>query len=833
MILSHQKMQYIAMREIFIGLIVFFMSTGIYGQQFGRESVPPTAKNGSLQGEVLVKDDGPLEYANVALYSRKDSSLLTGTVTNADGTFELKKVPFGKYYVEIDFIGFRKKVIPDVTVNPDNRNENLGTLYLSETSQDIEGVEVTASRPQVSYQVDKKVINVDEDYTSQGGSAVQVLESVPSIQVDIEGNVELRGSANFRVLKDGKPTVLDGSDVLQQIPSSMIDDIEIITNPSAKYDPEGTAGIINVIMKKGRQSGLNGMIKASAGTNNAYDANANLNYRLTDKLNLITNLSYRDFNFAMEGVSERANFSGDTTSYIDQIMDNTMGRSGYSFEGGIEYNFTKSSSLSLIGDVGSFGFGRGGNTKTETYTEPGTNHNYEQTSNESDMNRNYYNFNLDYQNRFDKEDHELSASVSLRGGDHEDINSREEYQTDSDWDKISDDPFRQKIEQTTSGNRVRTKLDYTHPVSEEGRLETGYQGRYHIRNQDYLLKNYQNGQWLINEDFTNDADYKRMIQALYATYSDQMLGVDYQLGARGEYTNRLLEQQILNETYRIERFDFFPTVHVTKRFSGGDQIFASYSRRIRRPRGWFIDPFKSYMDQYNVRQGNPALEPEYTDSYEMGYKTNWGKSFITVEGYYRQTNNEITRIQQPGEGNIMIHTFDNLSRGSSLGMEFSLNTSLYKWWNINVSGNFYKYSIDGEEVAGENISRRSNNWSANLNNTFRLPSGTRIQLMARYNSPSVTAQGEREGFLMTNAAIRHSFLDDKLTFNLSGRDLLQSMNREMTSAGPGFETYRFMKREAPIVNFSVSYTINNYERDRQRGGEPQDQEFEGIEQQMY
>ena len=163
----------------------------------------------------------------------------------------------------------------------------------------------------------------------------------------------------------------------------------------------------------------------------------------------------------------------------------------------------------------------------------------------------------------------------------------------------------------------------------------------------------------------------------------------------------------------------------------------------------------------------------------------------------------------------------------------SLNTSLYKWWNINVSGNFYKYSIDGEEVAGENISRRSNNWSANLNNTFRLPSGTRIQLMARYNSPSVTAQGEREGFLMTNAAIRHSFLDDKLTFNLSGRDLLQSMNREMTSAGPGFETYRFMKREAPIVNFSVSYTINNYERDRQRGGEPQDQEFEGIEQQMY
>ncbi|MFW5945161.1 MAG: outer membrane beta-barrel family protein, partial [Bacteroidota bacterium] len=534
-----------------------------------------------------------------------------------------------------------------------------------------------------------------------------------------------------------------------------------------------------------------------------------------------------------EGISERANFNGDTTSYFDQIMDNTMGIGGYSFEGGIEYNFTESSSLSLIGDVGSFGFERGGSTKTETYTEPGTNHNYELASNTSDMNRNYYNINLDYQNRFDKEDHELSASVSLRGGDHEDFNRRGEYQTDSDWDKNSDDPFRQRIEETTPGNRIRTKLDYTHPVSEEGKLETGYQGRYHIRNQDYLLKNYHNGQWLIDDDFTNDADHTRIIQALYATYSDQMMGIEYQLGARGEYTNRLLEQQIMNETYRIERFDFFPTVHLTRRFSGGDQAFASYSRRIRRPRGWFIDPFKSYTDRYNVRQGNPALEPEYTDSYEMGYKTNWGKSFVTVEGYYRQTNNEISGIQQPGEDNIMIHTFDNISRENSLGMELSVNTSLYKWWNINVSGNFYKYSIDGEEVAGENISRRSNNRSAHLNNTFSLPSGTRIQLMARYSSPSVTAQGQREGFFMTNAAIRHSFLEDKLTLNVSGRDLLQNMNREITSAGPDFETYRFMEREAPIINFSISYTINNYERDRRRNEGSPDDEFEGGEQQMF
>ncbi|MFP4621835.1 MAG: TonB-dependent receptor domain-containing protein [Bacteroidales bacterium] len=821
------------MRSVLFGLILVFLASGVYAQPGGGQG-PTEGKAGSIQGEVFVEDDGPLEYANITLYKKGDSSLVTGTVTDADGNFELDKVPFGRFYLEVDFIGFRKKIIPDIAINPKNSNEKLGTLYLQETTQDIEDVEVTANRPQVTYKVDKKVINVDEDYSAEGGSAVRVLENVPSIQVDIEGNVELRGSSNFRVLIDGKPSPLDdGSEALQSIPAGMIENIEIITNPSVKYDPEGTAGIINVIMKEGRQAGLNGRVKASVATNNAYDANANLNYRLNDKINLITNLSYRDFNFDMEGISERINFSGDTTSYIDQIMDNTMGRGGYSFEGGIEYNFSENSSLSVTGDVGSFGFKRGGTTHTKSYTDPNTNRNFELTSNESDMTRNYHNVNLDYQNNFDKDNHELSASLYLRGGDHEDINKREEYLTDSEWNKISNDPFRQREEETSSGNQVRAKLDYTWPLSGGGKLETGYQGRYHTRNQDYRLQKYHKEQWVTDEAFTNDADHSRMIQALYGTYSDKLLGIEYQLGMRGEYTNRFLDQQTMNETFRIERFDLFPSVHLTKRFSKKDQLFASYSRRIRRPRGWFIDPFRTYMDQYNVRQGNPELEPEYTDSYEMGYKKTFGSSFATLETYYRKTNNEISRIQKPGEGNLMIHTFDNISQEHSMGMELSLNTSIYKWWNLNVSGNFFLYSIDDEEILGENISRSSNNWSANLNNTFRLPTGTSIQIMARYRSPSVTAQGQREGFLMTNLGIRHSFLEDKLTLNVSGRDLLQSMNREVTSSGPGFETYRFMEREAPIVNFSVSYTINNYERDRRRDEEAPDEEFEGGEQQMY
>ena len=270
-------------RTFWIVTILMVFTVNAMGQGArGLSEARPDMK-GSVNGKIMVAGDGPLEYANVALYRMRDSSLVTGTVTDSEGLFTLNDVPLGIYYLELNFIGFKKKVLPGVKVLPSDRNQDIGTVYLEEATQQIEGVQVTADRPQVQYKVDKKVIHVDQHYSAQGGSAVQVLENIPSIQVDIEGNVELRGSSSFRVLIDGKPTVLEASEALQQIPASMIENIEIITNPSAKYDPEGTAGIINVIMKKEREPGLNGILKASAGTNDAYDASANLTYRLDRK----------------------------------------------------------------------------------------------------------------------------------------------------------------------------------------------------------------------------------------------------------------------------------------------------------------------------------------------------------------------------------------------------------------------------------------------------------------------------------------------------------------------------------------------------------------------
>jgi outer membrane receptor protein involved in Fe transport len=816
------------MRKNIICIVAgIILSLSVHGQDGLKGGNAQQSKKGMITGRVFVQGDGAMEYANVALYKGRDSSLVTGTVTNTEGKFELRKIPFGLYYLEVDFIGFKKKTISGIAINRNTPQQALGRLFLQETSQNIEGVEVTASRPQVRYQVDKKVIQVDQDYTAQGGSAVQVLESVPSIQVDIEGNVELRGSSNFRVLIDGKPSVLDGSEVLQQIPAGMIETIEVVTNPSVKYDPEGTAGIINVIMKEGGGPGLNGMVRASGSTSGSLEGGVNLNYALTERLNLSSSIQYRDFQFDMTGLDQRENFGSDTTSYIDQSMENAMNRKSYSIEAGLDYSITKSSSISLSGGLGSFGFGREGTIQTDIYTNPVSNNTYEKTRSLFDLENDYYDVNLDYQKHFDSKEHKINASLYYSGSENQDINTSKIAQTDENWEPVTTGMNQFRTHETGNENQLRTKIDYVLPTS-VGKLEAGYQGRYNQQNYHYTLQNKEEGQWIDKENAMNDAVFSRQIQALYTTYSGKLMGVDFQLGIRGEYTDRLLKQQTLDEHYRIHRFDLFPSAHFTKRFSQKDQVFASYSRRINRPGSWYLDPFRRFRDQYNARTGNPGLKPEYTDSWETGYKKIIGKTVTTLEAYHRNTTNGITRIQQPADDELMIHTVENIQRVESTGLEFSMNAPIYKWWNLTLTGNFYRYSIHGDVVEAD-VLQTGNHWNARYSSVFKLPTGTRVQLTGNYRGPTITPQGEREGFFMAGAAIKQSLIKDQLSLTVNGMDLFQGRKREMMLSGSGFENYILRQRESPVITFSLSYTINNYKNGKRKDND-REKEYEGIEQ---
>jgi len=802
---------------------LLFASIKSHGQRGHGGSHSP---QGTIKGVAIDEQaQSPIEYVNVVLFKAKDSSMVDGTVTDMDGRYSLDKVAFGKYYLEFDFIGFRKKIVEDVTITPQSQTYTTDTIYLEQAAHEIEGVEVTGDRVDVEHKVDKKVINVGQDYSAQGGSAVEVLENVPSVEVDIEGNVELRGSGSFRVLINGKPSVLEGSDALQQMSASRIKSIEIITNPSAKYDPEGTAGIINVITKKQKEKGLNGQVRATAGTKDKYDASVNLNYQI-GKFNFFGSFDYRDFNFDMDGRSERELYSenSDTTTFIDQDVNRSMERSGYSFKTGFDYQLTESSTVSLSGKLGNFGFGHDMKRKTTRSIIPGdTPANYSLSNSDFLIDHDYYSLSFDYQNKFDKEGHKLDGSVYYSNSSSDDENQWASEITNSKWEVTSENYKEQNIE-SGDEDELQVKLDYTKPTS-QGKLEAGYMGSYDYSDNQYEVERFINNDWTSIDSLYNSYEYDRLIHALYTTYHSKIIGIDYKLGLRGEYTNRELSQNIMDKTYKVDRFDVFPSAHFSKKITKGEQVFLSYSRRVRRPRSWYLDPFPRQSDQYSKRIGNPDLDPEYTDSYELGYKKSFNKSFFSIESYYRRTTDEIDRIRTRGENDEMLRTFKNLDTETSFGLESMINTSLFKWWDLNANARLYRYSIEGN-ITEQDVSAKSNNWNARMTNTFKLPTSTRIQLMAGYRGPSATSQGEREGFLMSSAAIKQSMLNKKMNITLSVRDLFQTMKHEMTSEGEYFREYNRFERESPIFRLSISYSFNNYKA-KKRGVNGAEEDFEG------
>ena len=799
--------------------ILFIVSFGLFISVFSQRPEGPgkdfstMPAEGIITGTILEKGtEQPMEYANIVLYSIMDSSIVAGTVTDDNGNFKLNNVRFGKFYAIANFIGFNKTLIQDIRINPKQKEVNLGTIYLEAASTSLEGVEIVADKSHVEYKIDKKIINVSQDIMAQSGTAIAVLENTPSVQVDIEGNVSLRGTSNFQVLIDGRPSVLQGSDALQQIPASTIEQIEIITNPSAKYDPDGVGGIINVVLKKQKQPGVNGIVNASLGTGNKYKIDALLNYR-KEKFNVFGGVDLNYNEFKMKGYTKYEAFLTDTTSYRDSDRNGKMNRNGLSLKAGMDYFISEKSTLSFSGQYGGYGFGRDFTSTSSLWTSPESISEYTMSESESNRDGRYYNVNLDYITKFKKQGHqiEFQGYFSNRTGD--DQEEEVDYITDANWNNIGSDPETIRTTEDENNDEYRVKADYTNPIGEEGRVEAGYQSRFDYENEKYTFEDfdYTINDWVQNDLYTSEVDFKRNIHALYATFSDTKGSWGYQVGLRGEYTDREIKNVKSEDGYVIDRLDYFPSLHLSKKFEGEHQVLASYSRRIERPDGRELDPFVSYMDPYNIRQGNPALEPEYIDSYELGYQKRIEKSFISLETYYRINTNKITRISTLQDDGIMLHTYQNLNKDYSLGAELMVNADITKWFLINASINMFDYRLEGT-IENEDVSAQSFNWDSRLNATFKFKHDFRLQFTAFYNGPTVTAQGEREGFYTANSALRKDFFNKKLSTTLSVRDMFATAKREMTSSGPGFSSYDNYRREAPIITLNLSYTINNYKK---------------------
>ncbi|MCF8304389.1 MAG: TonB-dependent receptor [Bacteroidales bacterium] len=811
---------------ILLGLLLMFNFSMAQRPGHRGSGVRPT---GTIEGQVFDDQTGnPLQFANIAAYRHKDSTLVTGAIADSTGKFKLKQVPFGLYYLEANFIGYKKQVIDEIKVFPRNRNVTIDKIYLKPSAQNLEGVDISAERNRIEYQIDKKVVNVSKDLNASGGTAVDVLENVPSIEVDIDDNVTLRGSSSFKVYIDGKPTVLEGNDLLKQIPASNIKQIEIITNPSAKYDPDGVGGIINIVMKKEQKGGLNGVVNASVSNNNSYSGDFLLNYK-TGKFNIFAGADYRNHEHGGQSTSERETyFHPDSTFYYFSKGDRSRNRDGYSFQGGFDYHLNDNHTLSLSGRGGRYGFGFDSETRIHSYVNDLLEEKHAYNENVFERSGDYYRITGNYQWKIDDKGQELMAMAYYSSGDDEEEENQVEFTAGPEYEimkGINPDKIRSTEEENS--NQIRFKVDYTLPLKNQGRFEAGVQSRTRQEDADYDFTFYDHvaDEWITNPDFSSTYDFDREIYSAYTTFANSWGLLSYQLGFRGEYTDRQITKTT-GESYVIDRWDWFPTVHLSTELDDKHKLQASYSRRINRPRGWFLDPVMSYMDKYSLRQGNPGLEPEYSNSYELSFMRRIKSGFINLEGYYRKTLNEITRLQSPYDQQTMLMTFENLNSEESLGLELMLNSDITKWWKLNLSGTFYHFQVN-DEIEGQDISRESDNWRTRMNSTFDLTKSTRLQASIYYNAPSVTIQGERSGFFFTSMAVRQDMLQNKLSLTLRMRDLFNTMEHEFIADQPTYYTYNKRDREWPVVRFSVSYKINDYKRERDRM--PDEDPSEGME----
>ncbi len=771
---------------------------------------------GQISGQVIdASTKEQIEYATIAIYHKRNNELSGGTISQKNGKFFLEKLKPGKYDVKISFLGYEELTIEDVMVNMDEPIVNLHKIKLKPNMQNLEEVVIDGSAPRIDYKIDKKVINVSKQITSISGSAVDVLENVPSIKVDIEGNVSLRGSTGFTVLIDGRPSVLDANDALQQIPASTIDNIEIITNPSAKYDPDGTAGIINIITKKNKLQGFSGIVNANLGIDSKYGGDFLLNYKKRN-LNIFFGADYNVRNHPGDSYNDKFTYLSDDLGNITdttrtiQSGQNDRERTMWGIKAGGDYSIGSNDIIGVtfrFGDRKMNGKSLSANELWKTIDDSYTFYNKNEISERGGQ---FYSTALNYQHKFEKKGHEIKAEFSASTRDFEDNSI---YESSSAEGIVTDGRLNTE---TGPSSRVRGKVDYTLPVGEKGKFEAGFQTRFSNSEDNTGMKqlNIETGEYETQEEYTNQTTYKRNIHAIYSTFANELGKFGFQAGVRGEYTYRDIISKSTEEQFGIDRWDFFPTIHLSYELPKDQQMMASYTRRIQRSRGWYLEPFITWVGPDEVRQGNPDLLPEYIDSYELGYLKKIGKTnLISLEGYYRETHNKVERVQSVYYDDVMLRTIENVGTDYSLGLEFMFSFQLYKWWEMDLMGDFYKYRVEGI-LYDEYFSNNSNNWSSRFNNTFNIRKGTKLQINSMYNGPSVTAQGEREGFYMINAAVRQDFLDRKLSAVLQVRDIFSTAKREMTTSGPDFYNYSEFTRDAPVVTLSISYKFNNYRPDR-------------------
>ncbi len=793
---------------------------------------------GKISGTVIdAQTSEPIEYANIVVYRWKDSTVANGTVTDQKGKFELNKVMYGRYFMKISYIGYSTKKFDSLNVIPNKTEITYGVIKLNPKNVNLNEVVVQSQRDALTSNLDKKVYTVDRLMANSGGTAVDVMQNIPSVTVDADGGVAVRGNSNINVLVDGRPAALagfSGSDVLSQIPASQIESIEIVTNPSAKYDPEGTAGIINVILKKNSNLGVNGTLMGNAGTKGRYNSSVNMNLR-GDDFNIFSSYDGRFFNINSGGTTLRTSSfpspTGNINSTLDQNSDNKNRMNNHNLNIGADYYLAVKEFVTLSAQFRFGDFVNGSTIGNVNYTDPNNIQSQFNRISDGTRDNSSGNYTLSYKKTYENRNQELTADIMY---------SQSSMNSDSRISQLYFIPNRTStLQRSLSDNSNKLWLiqaNYVQPLGGWGRLESGLRSQ--IKNltmvNDYLNWNFATQMWSASNLINNNYDYKEQVHALYGIFSNSLGSFTTQIGLRAEQVFVKGMSFVTNQTYGNNYFDIYPTVHLRYNFDGLDEIQLSYSRRIDRPQNRQLNPFEDRSDSLNVFKGNPDLRPQYHNALELGYTKTLGKTSLVTNLFYRLSTNLISTISTLMPNGVTYSTFQNISKGKSYGVEFIANSPITDWMRLNGNISYFNNSVDDLGTLGGESGSYS--WSARLSSMMTISDGFILQMMFFYSSPSIilntgggfgggrsggggdmgsggmffggsAAQTKMKEIYSMDVMLRKDFMDGRLAFTLRISDLFNSRKFNTETTGLNYYMINTRKFDSRTVNLGVSYRL--------------------------
>lgn len=770
-------------------------------------------------GQVVNGNDGlPLQMAAVSILD-VEKNLVTGSLTNNKGQFSIS-VTKGEYYVSVTFVGCKPYKSELISLK-DEPVVNLRTIAL-ESDGELEAVEIEAERPFMVNSIDRKTYDVEALEVTDGGTVNEVLQVIPSVDVDIDGVVSLRGNSNVVVLIDGKPSGMSAEDAasyFQTLPAGAIEKIEVITNPSAKFDPDGMMGMINIVSKVNKFDGISGNVKVSVGNGPNLNTSGMLSIK-KGKWNAMANLGYNTRNGYAIGDTYRE-VAEDEIPVLLQTNDGARITSGFNGRLSATYTFNKRNNIRFNGSYGRRHFER---EESILYEYQNLERNFlNALGRESNGlgNMNMIRAGVDFTHKFKQDGRQLSLGINESifdgtfGGDYIEFPVDEDLVADKSQILLDQRQLSPNLRYTTT-----IQADYVHPLKKNNAIEAGYKSIFTTGDSRISSEVFdeESEQWLNEENITNDFVLQEQIHSVYGIYKQSIKKFGYQLGLRAEQAFTDAELITTNETFYNEYFSLFPSLHLSYWLPKTQQLKASYSRRINRPRGRQLNPFADYSDPQNIRKGNPFLYPEYINSIEAEYQKIFQKQTITAGVYFKQVENMISRIKTV-EDAVSTVSFENAGTAIQYGIEGSWNANVKKWWRITASLNAFNMQINDVE---SDLSSEGYTLNSKLLTSFTLPREYSLQLSAQYNTPKVVPQGQVSGQFFLDASLNKKVLKNKATISIRGTDLFNTRSYNFVTEGTNFYQESYRKRQSRFVFVGFSYNFGQFKERSFKGSRSRD-----------